>query len=364
MKISFVAILILLLLQGCNAQQRSSAVANFIKYPGTSDSIRITGRVQQSHDAVKIYWQGTSILFRFKGSAAKAIFNDERGENYFNVVIDKDSVRYIRLRAGLNTYLLAENLSDGEHTVEVFKRTEWDKGKTIFHGLQIEGGSLVPLPQPRKRTIEFFGNSITSGYANEDFSGKDSPDSTLTNNYNSYAAITARHFDANFYCTSKSGIGIMVSWFPLIMPELYDRLDPTDSTVKWDFHLKPDVVVINLLQNDSWLVKKPEHASFKKRFGQTPPTPIQIISAYKNFVATVRKVYPASKIICVLGPMDITKPGSPWPGYVQQALNEISDPNIISHFFRFTSVAGHPRVEEHRRMADELIELIAQQTKW
>jgi hypothetical protein len=32
-------------------------------------------------------------------------------------------------------------------------------------------------------------------------------------------------------------------------------LDPVDSTSKWDFSgYTPDVVVINLFQNDSWLV--------------------------------------------------------------------------------------------------------------
>jgi hypothetical protein len=39
--------------------------------------------------------------------------------------------------------------------------------------------------------MEFYGNSITAGYAIEDFSGNDQPDSTYTNNYLSYAAITA-----------------------------------------------------------------------------------------------------------------------------------------------------------------------------
>ena len=46
-----------------------------------------------------------------------------------------------------------------------------------------------------------------------------------------------------------------VSWDSLIMPEIYDRLVPTDSKSKWDFSLyRPDIVVVNLFQNDSWLV--------------------------------------------------------------------------------------------------------------
>ncbi len=61
----------------------------------------------------------------------------------------------------------------------------------------------------------------------------------------------------------------MLSWFPEIMPEIYDRLNPGDPDSKWDFTLfTPDVVVINLFQNDSWLVNNPEHEQFKARLGQ------------------------------------------------------------------------------------------------
>ena len=77
------------------------------------------------------------------------------------------------------------------------------------------------------------------------------------------------NFDAEYQCICKSGIGITISWDPLIMPEMYNRLIPTDSNSKWDFSLyQPDVVVINLLQNDTWLVNLPEYVEFKKRFGK------------------------------------------------------------------------------------------------
>jgi hypothetical protein len=57
----------------------------------------------------------------------------------------------------------------------------------------------------------------------------------------------------------------MLSWFPLIMPEMYDRADPTDSTSKWDFSkYTPDVVVINLFQNDSWLARRHDFPEFKR----------------------------------------------------------------------------------------------------
>lgn len=360
----FSTLVIIISLTGCNAQQLSQNKSARV-IPASSDLLRITGRVKSEHDSVSIYWQGTSILFRFRGSSASFIMTDERGENYFNLVVDGTFVRYFRLKQGRQTYAVV-NVSQGDHTVELHKRTEWDKGKSVFHGVMInDGASLLPLPAKSSRTIEFFGNSITSGYANENYSGGDSPDSSLTNNYNSYAAMTARYFNANYYCTSKSGIGIMLSWFPLTMPQLFNRLDPADSSSRWNFRsVTPQVVVINLLQNDSWLVKLKEHESFKAAFGTTPPTKEFIIRSYQNFVTTIRSTYPEATIVCLLGPMDITKDGSPWPGYVKSAVDGLNDKKILYHFFPFTAGAGHPRVEENAQAAKELIQFIEQHVKW
>ncbi|MEO6133872.1 MAG: hypothetical protein ABIP35_01890, partial [Ginsengibacter sp.] len=185
------------------------------------------------------------------------------------------------------------------------------------------------------------------------------------NNYETYAALTARHFNAQYHCTAKSGIGIMVSWFPMIMPEMYDRLDATDSTSKWDFSkYTPDVVVINLLQNDSWIVTMSDQPEFKHRFGTAAPTESEVIDAYKKFVQTIRDTYPKSQIICMLGNMDITKKGSPWPGYVDDAVKQLHDKKIFTFFSPYKDTYGHPKVREQKAMADGLIKFIDENIKW
>src|SRR6185437_1262526 len=168
-------------------------------------------------------------------------------------------------------YVLAENLSKGDHMLELFKRTEAADGETWVYQFSLgAGGRFLAAPASKKRKIEFYGNSITSGIQIADTSAP--PPARHENNYLSYSAVTARHFNAEYQCISRGGIGIMVSWFPIIMPEMYDRLDDTDVNSKWDFSkYTPDVVVINLGQNDSWIVKKPDNDQFKARFGATAP---------------------------------------------------------------------------------------------
>lgn len=301
------------------------------------------GRIDTtSVDGADLFWSGTTIEMNFKGKSVSALFKDEKGDNYYNVIIDHDSLYVFRPDTTKQYYELASNLSDGAHNIEIFKRTEFDRGTTTFYGFKIEGNPVVlPAPAPKKRKIEFYGNSITAGYAVEDTSGKDRPDSTFTNNYLSYSAITARHYDADYRCICKSGIGITISWFPYIMPDIYDRLNPSDPNSHWDFSLyTPDIVVINLFQNDSWLVNMPEQKEFKENFGTKAPTDDFIIDAYKNFVKSIRAAYPNAKIICILGSMDATREGSKWPGYITQAVAQLDDPNIYKHFIPYKGTPG------------------------
>ena len=351
-------------INGCKTAPAVST-GNFVDYK--SDLIAYTGRLgMQRPDAAELYWSGTSVKINFEGTSVKVLLQDESGDNYYNVIIDGDSLHLLRPDTTRRAYTLTSNLPDGKHTVELFKRTEYDRGKTLFYGFDLGNGTdLLPPPPPEVRKIEFYGNSITAGYAVEDTSGKDSPDSTYTNGYLSYAALTARHFNAAYTCICKSGIGIMVSWFPTVMPEIYDRLDPSAPNSTWNFtKYTPDIVVINLLQNDSWIVNMPDNAEFKRVFGTTPPRPEVIVEAYRRFVASIRQKYPEAQIICMLGNMDITKEGSPWPGYVQQAVDALQDNRIYTLAVPYKNTPGHPNIREQQQLAASLISFIDEKIVW
>lgn len=335
--------------------------------PFSSPEIEFSGRIDTNKvEGVEIYWSGSSIKINFEGESIHALLKDETGDNYYNVILDNDSISILRPDANKRYYQLASNLSEGKHSIELFKRTEWDRGKTSFFGFKIKNNArLLAKPASKKRKIEFYGNSITSGYAIEDFSGKDSPNSKYTNNYLSYAAITARHFNAKFQCICKSGVGVTVSWHPLIMPEMYDRLIPTDSNSKWNFSLyQPDIVVINLLQNDSWLVNLPEHEEFKKRFGNKAPTDKEIINKYQKFVASLRSKYSKATIICTLGSMNAAEEGSKWMKYIKIAVENLNDEKIQIHFMPYLKSFAHPSVKDQQLMANSLIHFINKNIEW
>jgi len=351
-------ILLTMLSMVCNAQN--------IVLNAHDNHIRYMGRVLFHDEDAELSWSCSTVAINFKGTGVKATLKDEHGDNYFNVVVDDKVILVLHPDSVEKEYTLASGLANTNHTLQLYKRTEWAIGKTWFYQFTLDKNSQILLQSPpKKRKIEFFGNSISCGYADEDSTGKDRGTSPYEDGYLSYAALTARHFDADFHNTSKSGIGITVSWFPLIMSEMYNRLDATDDQSVWDFSKYiPDLVIINLFQNDAWIVKLPDNEQFKARFGVKPPTDEQFIKAYRNFVKSIRDVYPKAQILCILGSMDATKEGSPWPGYIEKAVAELGDKKIHTHFIPYKNTPGHPSVKEQQALADDLTGFIDKNIVW
>jgi len=331
------------------------------------ERLQYTGRVDFATPAAPVIsWPATRIAANFTGSSLSVTLDDERGLNYFDAIIDgrDDSPLILQAAKGSKTYQVASGLAPGKHSFVLVKRTEGEEGATTFQGLELDDGAtlLAPPARPRRR-IEFFGDSITSGMGNEaPFNGDDAVKRDK-NAYMSYAAITARKLNAELHMTSQSGIGVMISWFPFTMPDFYDQLSAVgDNDSKWDFaRWTPDVVVINLLQNDSWLIGR-DHKL------QPEPNDDQRIEAYRAFVKRVRQLYPKAYIVCALGSMEATRAGSVWPGYVETAVERMrkqdGDRRVDTLFFPFTGYGAHPRVFHHQQNAAKLTAFIQQKMNW
>jgi hypothetical protein len=326
--------------------------------------LQYTGRIDFADRAKPVLsWPGTSVAANFTGSSLAVTLDDQLGKNFFNVFIDDKPAVVIEAAKGSKTYAVASGLPSGAHRLLITKRTEGEEGGTVFKGLELaDGGKLLPPPPRKQRRIEFFGDSITSGMGNE--SPDDGPDHLLKdkNNYMSYASITARALDAEAHITSQSGIGVMISWFPFTMPDFYDQLSAVgNNDSKWDFKSwTPDVVVVNLFQNDRWLVDR------EKRLSPMPDD-AQRIAAYRTFVQKIRALYPKAYIVCALGSMDAVQEGSKWPGYVRTAVDQMrdgGDQRIDTIIFPWNGFGGHPRVKQHQTNAALLTDFIRKKTGW
>ena len=124
------------------------------------------------------------------------------------------------------------------------------------------------------------------------------------------------------------------------------------------------MVIVNLFQNDSWLVKLPKHKQYKNRFAKQAPTKEFIIESYAAFVGNLRSYYPNAKIICILGSMDATKDGSEWPSYVKDAVKSLYDDEIYTFFMPYKNSKGHPEIKDQKQMADALCRYIEENIEW
>ncbi|WP_346837084.1 SGNH/GDSL hydrolase family protein [Microbulbifer sp. SAOS-129_SWC] len=328
--------------------------------------LRYTGRIDFTDGkAPLLSWPGSSVRAHFTGTDLSLWLDDEKGQNYYSVIVDGNAEHPFVLQAnkGEQRYEISRALPPGEHTLELYKRTEGEEGATAFKGLELaDGGKLLPLPARPAHRMEIYGDSITCGMGNEGANNGRDDLAAEKNNYWAYGSVAARQLGAELHTVCKSGIGIMVSWFPFTMPDYYDQLSAVgDNDSRWDFsQWTPEVVVINLLQNDSWLIDR------EKRL-QPVPGDAQRVQAYVDFVRSIRAKYPHAEIVCALGSMDATATDK-WPDYIRSAVkrmrSEFGDHRLDTLFFPFTGYGQHPRIAQHIANGKTLAKFIRAKMDW
>jgi lysophospholipase L1-like esterase len=191
---------------------------------------------------------------------------------------------------------LASGLPDGEHTLELYRRSEGAYGKTVFSGLLLDPGQslLSPPPRPAHR-LEIVGDSISAGYGNEGMGGT-TP--ATQNGYLAYGPQLARLLDAEWSIVAHSGQGMYRNLCEPVPPTKLHMPDeflltqhPAVPGPAWDFTAwQPDVLIVALGTND---------------FSDYPPGSCQPpdVSAfgatYTAFLRSARERYPAAEIFAL-----------------------------------------------------------------
>ncbi|MDD2649246.1 MAG: electron transporter RnfD [Eubacteriales bacterium] len=341
---------------------RISAESGKIYYEGRIDFAR--------KDAPTFIFAYSSAAIRFTGSAVYAYIENMHlwNDNYFGVIIDKAPLRVIQLSndTAERRYCLCDNLSEGEHTLCLYKLQD-SPHYMRFKGFEIEGGELLAPPEAPKRRMEFYGDSVTVGALSLatgcEASGDPMGDTGETCcAYWAYSAITARRLGASARLTSQGGIALLngTGWyneqegFPG-MEYLYNKLGYVKQLYEseWDFSLwTPQIVVVAIGQND-W-----------RRAGQPDIDPNTDenhrklwTSRYRELVLKLRSYYPKALFICST---TIMCHDSVWDDMIGEAVESINS-RRVRHFMyskNGSGTPGHIRAAEACKMAAELSEYI------
>lgn len=267
------------------------ALAGEVRLPAGSPSLRYAGRIKHG-DAGHAYliWSGSSVTVAFKGTGCKAVLASP-GSGYRILVDGREQGVLMPAGSADTLHVLAQGLTDAEHSVTLFKRTEVSVGIGVFRGFIVEGVVLPPPPAPVRR-IEFIGNSITCGYGALDSLKEHAFKSATEDHWVTYAALSARAFGAEHHAICWSGKGLFrnnTGDTLKTMPKLWELTDPTFPGDYWNFAWKPDVVVIDLGTNDFFLAPPPDSAAF--------------VDTYVRFLAAIRGKYPKVPVVLLDGPM-------------------------------------------------------------
>ncbi|HEV8063051.1 MAG TPA: SGNH/GDSL hydrolase family protein [Gemmataceae bacterium] len=326
----------------------------------TDPNIRYVGRFDNSAPAgPSCAWSNSAVHLRFKGTAL-SVKLAENSENHWQVVIDGKPTSVIKSKGPGAVYPIATGLAEGEHSVELVRRTEAFAGKTQLLGFQLNaGGKLLPVPTPSRR-IEVIGDSISCGYGSEGKSEHEHFTLNTENAYETYGAIAARELGAEYVCIAWSGKKM---WPDNTIPSIYDRTLPEDAKSQWDFSKWiPDVVLINLATND---------------FGQKVPDEKGWTDAYKSFLDRVRKNYPNAEIYVASGSMmgdsGENKQLSTLKKYLAKIVADrraAGDAKVHEIDFAMQNRKDglgsdwHPSIKTHQIMAKKLVETLRQDLGW
>lgn len=343
--IGFIFIGLLCLLGNVKAENRSvhegmkAVVFN-------NDTLRYLGRVVNEGDCLGLYWAACGVELTCKTTTFMVEMGSDATDNYLQVVIDDrfETPVIIHCTPGRKLYKIADCLTDTIHKFTLRRRTDPTTLGCFFYAIWVDGQACLQMTPAKSLRIEYYGDSVSSGHGDEaDVENGDNPvDRLYWNPMEAFTGYSAQLADADYSVISKSGLGLMVSWYDQVLENIWNLDNPHDYERKHDFSSgQPDAVVVNIMQNDSWLLSKLDPIPGKET----------IVANYSRFIRNLLKVYPKAKIICALGPMNIVDKGSPWPDYVEKSVKFLRKENpgrdICCCFFPYLPTKDHPTVREH-----------------
>jgi hypothetical protein len=339
----------------------SSSKPGGTTYSLPATAFKTYGRYSTSNHELELISSAAHFGLSFTGNQCKvyASFPYKGGHNYLQYELDGVYQKRLRIENGSTEPLVIEAPAAGKHTVWIYKATEATTGPVMIQ--KIEAEDIRAIEKPVMPLIEFIGNSITCGAA-ADPSEVPCGQGEYHDQHNAYYAYgprVARALGTEYIMSSVSGIGIYRTWNMAhpSMPQVYETLDfQEQGTRKWDFNLyKPQVIGIALGTND-----------FSDGDGVHPRAAFdsaRFVRDYTGFVQLVRSKNPQARIALLSSPMVKGAKARLLENCLTAVKQHIDglypSAKPVSLFFfkpmEARGCGGHPSVEDHAILAEELL---------
>ena len=200
---------------------------------------RPLGRVKTEGDTLICDWSASGaefvldcednvyVTFNAGSSAGEYLTSFVDGVKAFDIILEK----------GVNTYLVAENLTKGEHTVRIVAQYAQKTG--AMNAVRFKGE--LKTASPSDTFVEIIGDSITCGALLSPQNG----------NYAtaSYAYVAMNALDSDYATCSRGGQALSV---PSGASGFYSKFNGNRSSEAYVPARTADLIVVNLIVNDNW----------------------------------------------------------------------------------------------------------------
>lgn len=316
------------------------------KYAANNQLIHYMGRVDfDQENNVLLSWSGSSIHVKFKGTKISAILSGANSKVAFYVDGIKQTMLY-KIKSNKDTILISNNLADIEHEVIIRRASLVDLPLITFYGILIDG-ELVE-PEKKKIRLEYFGDSVSEGYAAATPDGVGRDDRNYDDNTSAYTCLLSEMLGAEYNNISIGGIAVCegAGTVKLGMETRFDKLYPFSSNKLWDFsRYKPDLCIMALGVNEYYISGGIPWDEWRLR--------------YKQIVLKLRAEYGDNTIfLFAAAPMISSRSESVLN--IKQLVTELKSLGINASYYiySFLSYNGHLIASEHQRAANELYNYI------
>lgn len=356
---------------GSGAQPKAQRAQKSID-PNLVGPFSSTGRTLalDGNSHLRMSWPGVSLGTHFEGTGVQVtlrdmnnIYNGQVEDSYWDVSVDGNTTAAaLHLTTDSNTYTLAHDLADGEHTVWITKRTEGMLGSSEFWGFSLDGdGQFLEAPAKRARHIEVLGSSVEAGYGVGNVNCHGYQDINQ-DQAKAWPQLLANQVDAELMNTAYSGKGLInnldIKDDPVnTLPVLSDLADGRDFKANWDFtSWKADVVLVDLGGNDwNGLSASPDATAFT--------------DAYVQLIEKIKTNYPGVKVYLVLNDITHDPARSDLRKLFQGVVTKMADASVklietIEYQGSVYACDGHPTADLHQAMAQQIATQVQADTGW
>lgn len=345
-------------------------------------NVREIGRT--SYDAqTQTRWlalSGAGISFQFTGRKCAVTLCGDSAVRYgediaarYAVYVNGIQTMDAQLLVPLQTICVWESDSVQTIVVRIIKLSEAAFSCMGIREIAVWDADGIKPTETASHLIEFIGDSITCGYGVDEECPTARFQTRTENVLHSYAYQTAEALHADYSMVAYSGYGIL-SGFSAdgsqnkreLLPPWYETVGYSKTVLehgrkmqesRWDFAVRPDLIVVNLGTNDASYTK--EDAQKQAAFS----------AAYLAFLRQVTAHNPNVPILCILGVMgDVL-----WDA-VCHAVDAFriefgADAIAVLHLENQSAADGfavdwHPSAATHRKTAEKLTGTIRKWMHW